>query len=445
MIERIKAFFSGSLEKGEHKKFAFLAAIFGITIGVYWLLRPIKDGLFLTMVGTEYVPLAKMLSVLIVVPIVMIYSKLVDMFPRHIVLYIVSLFYAALAVIFSLCILHPTVGIANTVADPSRLLGWAFYLYVETFGTIMAALFWAFVSDTTTPDSAKRGYGFIVMGAQTGAVLLPLTSKAIIVAMGKGGTAYALMFGVTILCLLPIMVYLYMRGIPRDLMEGFKAENKGPLEGGHKKAGFLEGLRLLVAKPYLLAIFGIVSFYEIINAVLDYQFKGFAKASYTGDALVVFLNDFAVLANFIGLVCILVGINRIGRILGFGKTLVILPLLIGACVLIMGFYPFLHVAFITMAVQKSFNYSLNQPVKEQLYIPTTKDTKYKAKAWIDMFGSRGSKASGSLINFIKIYAPSAFPLIFISSSLALCFIWFMISAFLGKTYEKAVEKNEVVC
>lgn len=446
MIERIKSFFGGALEKAERKKFALLAMIFSITIGVYWLLRPIKDGLFLTMVGTEYVPLAKMLSVVVVLPFVMIYSKLVDTFPRHIVLYMVSIFYAALAVVFAIFILHPTTGIANTVTDPSRILGWTFYIYVETFGTIMAALFWAFVSDTTTPESAKRGYSVIVMGAQMGAVCLPLISKAIILSFGKGATGYALLFGVVILSLLPFVVYYYMRDIPRSQMEGYTAENKKPVEGGHKNTGFMEGLYLLLGKPYLLAIFAIVFFYEVINAVLDYQFKGFAKSFYTGDALVVFLNDYAVFINFIALICILFGIGRIGRVLGFGKTLVLLPLLVGVCVLVMGFYPFLQVAFVTMGVQKAFNYSLNQPVKEQLYIPTTKDTKYKAKAWIDMFGSRLSKGGASVINSMRgILGAEGFLLFSMLVSFGLIGIWVMAALFVGKVHAQALREDRVVC
>jgi AAA family ATP:ADP antiporter len=33
-----------------------------------------------------------------------------------------------------------------------------------------------------------------------------------------------------------------------------------------------------------------------------------------------------------------------------------------------------------------------------LYIPTTKDVKFKAKSWIDMFGGRAAKSVGSMIN-----------------------------------------------
>jgi AAA family ATP:ADP antiporter len=443
MLERLKSFFGGSLQKEERKKFFLLSVIFGITIGVYWLLRPLKDGVFLTMVGTHYLPWVKLLSVVVVIPVVMIYSKLVDRFPRHVVLYILSVFYALLAIVFAIFILTPEIGLTNTVSDPSRVIGWAFYLYVETFGTIMAALFWAFVSDTTTPDAAKRGYSVIVMGAQMGAVCFPLVSKYII---HTAGTGYAILFGVAILCFLPLVVFYYMHHIGHSQMEGFKADERSPLEGKHAKAGFLEGLRLLLTKPYLLGIFVIVSFYEVINAILDYQFKALAKISYTGDALSGFLTNFAIVTNLIGLICVLAGIDRIGRTLGFGKTLVLLPLLVGVCVVSMSFYPFLIVAFGVMAIQKSFNYSLNQPVKEQLYIPTTKDTKYKAKAWIDMFGSRLSKGGASVINSTRgILGAEGFIVFSLLVSFGLIGIWVVAALFVGRVHAQALREDRVVC
>lgn len=442
LIERLKFFFGASLSRQEFKKFSLLSIIFSITIGVFWLFRPLKDGIFLTMVGTKYLPFAKLASVIIVVPVIMIYSKLIDFFSRHTVLYGLSLLYAAIAVVFAFFILDPTIGIANTNADPSRLLGWAFYLYIEAFGTIMAALFWSFVADTTSPDSAKRGYSLIVMGAQIGAICLPLVSKAIITFFGTG---YSILFGVFVLCFLPIMVFYYMKHVVGEQMQGFKSDENRLDEETHK-TGFFEGLRLLATKSYLLGIFTIVSFYEIINALLDYQFKTLAKLSYTGELLIQFLNDFAIVTNVIALLCIVLGIDRIGRILGFGKALALLPILVGLSAVIMNFYPLLHVAFVIMAIQKSFNYSLNHPIKEQLYIPTTKATKYKSKAWIDMFGSRLSKGGGSIINNMRGLCNSQeFIIVSLLISFGLIGIWMIAALFVGKVHAQAIKEDKAIC
>jgi AAA family ATP:ADP antiporter len=43
-------------------------------------------------------------------------------------------------------------------------------------------------------------------------------------------------------------------------------------------------------------------------------------------------------------------------------------------------------------IDNAFSYSINQSAKEALYVPTTADEKYKAKAFIDMFVQRFAKA-----------------------------------------------------
>ena len=40
---------------------------------------------------------------------------------------------------------NPTIGLENTVADPSRTLGWVIYLAIESFGSLLVSLFWSFL------------------------------------------------------------------------------------------------------------------------------------------------------------------------------------------------------------------------------------------------------------------------------------------------------------
>ena len=169
----------GTFTKPELKKFSLLGGIFSFTIGVYWLLRPIKDGVFNQYVGAQSIPMAKLVSLVVVIPLVILYSKLVDAFPRQRVFYALSVIYAVMALGLGLIMLHPDLGIhmATSQGHPlfwGRMVGWFAYSYVESFGSIMVALFWAFAADTTTPDAAKRGFPIITFGAQLGGIVGPL-------------------------------------------------------------------------------------------------------------------------------------------------------------------------------------------------------------------------------------------------------------------------------
>ena len=51
-----------------------------------------------------------------------------------------------------------------------------------------------------------------------------------------------------------------------------------------------------------------------------------------------------------------------------------------------------------MSFLKAITYSIHDPSKEILYIPTSNAVKFRAKFWIDVVGARISKAIGSGIN-----------------------------------------------
>jgi AAA family ATP:ADP antiporter len=54
--------------------------------------------------------------------------------------------------------------------------------------------------------------------------------------------------------------------------------------------------------------------------------------------------------------------------------------------------PILWVGSLLNTADNGFSYSINQSAKETLYVPTTREEKYKAKAFIDMFVQRFAKA-----------------------------------------------------
>lgn len=447
----------GDFTKEELKKFALLAIIFGFTIGVYWLLRPLKDAVFSKTVGADWIPFAKWLSLFIVIPLGMVYSKLVDAFPRHRVFYALSAIYATLALVFGFAFLHSDYGLTNLVVTVKesgelhsqhalqlgRALGWAWYVFVESFGSIMVVLFWAFAADTTTPEAAKRGFPIVAFGAQVGGILGPLLVETYAVSHGAGNLTLASAAGIMAI---GGMIWYFMRTIPADQLTGYQSKDEKKSEK-KPETGFMEGLRLMLEQPYLLGIFAVISIYEIINTILDFNFKYLANQQHADpNALLEYLGTFGKYTNGVAFICILLGVNNIGRILGLRTALVVLPVFMLGIVSILYTNATLQAAFWILVVGKALNYALNQPTKEQLYIPTTKDAKYKAKAFIEMFGSRGSKATGSLITASKkALTPETFLLVSTLTSFGLIGIWIYTAIYLGNTHKKAVDNNQVVC
>ena len=91
----------GDLSTEELKKFSMLSCIITLILGNYWMLRVLKNPLFNDLVGMEYQPYAKMASIFVVAFIILIYSKLVDLFDKKTLFDIICTFYGA--VFFFIC------------------------------------------------------------------------------------------------------------------------------------------------------------------------------------------------------------------------------------------------------------------------------------------------------------------------------------------------------
>jgi len=443
MVSRLAKAWFGDFSREELKKFLLLGFIFFFTIGIYWLIRITKDSVFSVIVGSVYIPYAKLLSLVVVVPLVIGYGILVDLFPRQRVFYALCTIYGTVGILLTILLHSPTFGLPNTDANFWRVLGWLYYVYVESFGSIMVALFWAFVADTTTPDSAKRGYNIIFICGQIGGIVGPLIVEKQAVNLGQ-----ATVIGIAAVAIFMIaaMVYYFMKVVSAEQLRGYHGKETEE-QKKKERVGFAEGFGLIISQPYLLGIFAVISIYEVIVTIFDFHFKVLASQhAVTGDALAAYLGNYGVWTNTLALVCLLLGVGNIGRKLGLTTALVLLPVIIAIATLILNFNLSLQVAFWVMVISKALNYALNQPAKEQLYIPTTKEAKYKAKGWIEMFGSRSSKAGGSAINAVKVLmSTNAFMYFSMFASLGLCGIWFLIALYLGRTHKKAVDTHTVVC
>jgi len=454
MLKRIASTLWGKFEsRDELKKFGFLAFIFSIIIGTYWALRPIKDSVFGSMVGLRgYQPFAKILSLILIVPLIIFYNKLIDRYSRHKLFYILCSAYGFIAVLFMLAFLHPTIGLANTVQSPYRIIGWLWYFYVESFGSLIVALFWAFTADITKPDAAKRGFPLIALLGQVGNIIGPKITQTKYWGLKTSAPIVGIL-GIFMLSL-TLFLWIFMRVIPKKELEGFEAaEEKSTPENKKEKgeAGFLDGLKHLLSHKYLMGIAAIIIFFEVIVTMLDYNFKSLAQDAFMKGGVVFegglqsYLGEYGFWTGIVATLCVLFGINNIQRKLGMKVSLVLMPIIVAIAVATLRFNPILSVAFWIMVFSKAVNYALNQPTLKQAYIPTTKESKYKAQSWIEMFGGRSSKAVGSGINVVGRASWPFYVLLSSVVSVGLIGVWIFVAIFVGKTYSKAVQDKKVVC
>jgi len=473
MLNRLVSAWLGDFKKGELKKFFLLSTIFSAIIGAYWLLRPIKNSIFMAVVGENFIPYAKIMSVVLLFPLVMIYSKLIDKYSRNKLFYVLLTVYGLIALIFAFIMQNPTLGLANELESPWRLWGWAFYLYIESFGSLLVALFWAFTTDVTKSESAADGFRLIVLGGQIGNILGPTIVRYVVEAAGyfePGETgefapeaaqyeiwahAGLVAFAGAVMLATIALVKLFMKVIPDDQLQGFEDVDTSAGEKKKESAGLFEGLKLLFTTPYLLGIFLLISFFEIIITVFDFNFNVLVKAAFDSVALRTgYLASYGQWTGIISLTGAILGINRIQKILGVSISLMLTPFLVLAAVFGFVYFRSITVLFWIMAISKAFNYALYQPTMKQLYIPTSKEAKYKSQAFIETYGSRGSKMFGSFINglreiFMGKYGALAGSMFYISVcsyiSFGLIGVWLVIALLMGRRYTKAIDEKHIIC
>ena len=440
----------GDLTAGEFKKFAILSAVLAIIIGNYNMTRALKDALLSSLVGFEWQPWAKIISVTVAVFVVMGYAKLVDLYARHKLFYIICSFYSILFLILSFFAAHPNLlsippkSIFYPLFSwiPGKALGWICYVSIES-SSILVALFWAFLASTTKVESAKRGYGMIFFFTQIGHIL----GAYIVVRYAQTvGTPLLLTLGGFLILLVPPIIRYYIKIIPEEEIYPHPSVAK------KEKTGFAQGLKLLVSKPYVMGIFVVATSYEIVGIILEFQMKMIASKHLLRDNFAVFVAKYGIGVGIISLTYALLGTSFFMRKFGLRFCLISYPTLIGFLVgsvfMFRSFgitdYSYMWILFGAMIAIKGLNYALNNPTKEVMYIPTSRDIKFKAKSWIDVFGNRSTKGIGSgITTFFRTSLPD---LLMYGTliSLGVVGLWIMIASLLGRSFDKLQKENRII-
>ncbi len=422
----------GDLTREEFKKFVLLSITLLFIVGTYWLLRPLKDALFMGIVGKTYLPYAKIGSVIFLIPLILLYSKLVDIFEKHNLIYLITICYGMFFIAIAFLLMHPTIGIANTMPHKYRILGWTIYLGIESFISIIVTLFWSFVSSVTETLSAKRGYALILAGAQLGAIVGPEFAKHATTI----GIPNLVLIAACGMFIVPVIILIFVKLQPPVA--------KVPIHEPKPSTGLTEGLRLLFARPYLIGILGVATLNGIVSTIFEFQLNYMAKETYqTTERVAEFLGLYGQSINFLTLFLALIGTSFIIRKCGLTFSLAIYPIIVGISVCCIWRYPTLWMLFAAMVALKCLSYALNSPCKEIMYIPTSKDIRFKAKGWIDTFGDRSAKGIGGAV---CIFFPVMANLLYFGSiiSLGIVGVWIIAAIYVGRTNHRLVVENKIL-
>lgn len=456
MLTSVVRFFYPDIQKEEVKKFSLFAVACFFTLGTYWILRLLKDVLIYELAfpvelgwalgyGRMFIPTLKVISLVTVLLSVFIYSKLVDMYKKHELFYVIGGFYICLFTLLTAVLL-----INNTYGP--EVLGWMplvgigviGYLATESFGSLIIALFWSFTVSVTKGDEAKRCFPFIIAVTQIGTI---------------GGSALVyfnlpdwLLF---VICIFAISMLLYIiscivKTLTPEQLDGAQGQKKA-------KPDILAGIKLLATRPYLMGVFVVSTFYEIAKSVVDYQMKSQASII-PGINFKQFLGIYGMSVNLLAFLMALLGTSMIMKKYGLRFCLLLYPVMFGSSMI--GLYALyltgpspvvlLWATFGVMMLVTATSYAVNNPTKEMMYIPTSKDAKFKVKGFTDMFGSRSAKMSGmqvgGMLNVPGNPTASISRLMGYGTLISLGFIgvWLAVAIYVGQKNAQLTRDGEIV-
>ncbi len=362
-----------------HRFFIFFVMLCSFLISAdYSIIRPVSNATFITSFGTEYFPYAWLLTVPLNILLVSWYNKFL---PRW------GCFKTFLAVASAIALFN---FFCALFLKEINWLPFVFYVWKEVYIMLMFQQLWSVIHATIAYSHAKYLYGMIFGVGACGAVLGSLLPGFFAVKLGSETLLFAT------LPLYALLSLCYAQAL-RKTSEGlaFKLDDE---KTKNSTQAFMHGFTLIRSSRFLVFILLIVIFMQLSSTLIDYQFNSFLqqeipdkdlRTQYTGRILGI--------VHVISLCLQFVGSFLLVHFLGMRRSHFFVPLSLCLNAVAFLFMPTFALITSSYIAVKSFDFSLFGVIKEIMYIPLKKDEKFRAKAFIDVFAHRTSKAGASFL------------------------------------------------
>jgi AAA family ATP:ADP antiporter len=419
-LERLLSWFA-DVRAGEGAGALLLTANVFLLLSAYYLLKPAREALILTEGNAVTKVQSSAAQAVLLLGVVPLFGWIASRVPRMRLIFITSLFFAANLAIFYL------LGRAGVHE------GRVFFVWVGIFNVFIIAQFWGFANDLYTEGQGRRLFPLIGVGASLGAWIGASSVPSLIQRLQF--TPYTLMAAAAVI-LVGSLALTYASNTheagraPADA----KAANETPLG---KEGGF----SLILKDRYLFWIAVLTVLLNVVNTTGEFLLSTLVRdAAHGGDAerqafIGAFYGTFYGRVNLVGFLLQMFVTSRAMRMFGVRGTLFILPSIALINYSVIAVVPLLAVVRIGKILENSTDYSIQNTVRQALFLPTTREAKYKAKSAIDTFFARagdvvsaGFATAGTALGF----GLGAFAWL----NVALTIVWLAIAGRIAREHRK---------
>jgi AAA family ATP:ADP antiporter len=432
-LDRMLGVFA-DVHAGEGVTSVLLALNIFLILMAYYVLKPVREALILGEGSAELKSYMSAGQVVLLAFIVPLYSRLVARFVRIRLINVVTVFFVSCLLLFYvLARFHVPLAIV-------------FFLWIGIFNLMVIAQFWSFANDIYTKDQGERLFAIVGFGASLGAVAGSRVADVLIEPVG----IYQMMLvgaGV-LLAQLAITNYLDRRGPGQVSAAAAKGASAAPKTSGSDAFALVFRTRYLMLMALMLMLLNWVNTtgeYILGRIVTDTVSKTVAAGQGTGLSTEQLIGDFYskyfTYVNIVGLVLQLFVVSRVVKYLGVSKAVVIHPLISLCAYNVLIFIPTLTAVLTAKVAENSTDYSLNNTVRNMLFLPCTYEEKFSAKQAIDSFFVRmGDVLSAGLV-FLGTAVFSLQTKQFALVNAVIVVAWLVLAWRVGQRYQALTEER----
>jgi AAA family ATP:ADP antiporter len=419
----------GDVRAGEGTTALLMCLNVFLLLMAYYVLKTVREPLILLAGGAELKAYAAAAQALTLIGYVPLYGWLAHKLPRQRFLAAVILFFVGCIQLFYL---------GHRAGLP--YLGFIFFVWVGIFSLTTIAQFWSYANEIYARPEGDRLFPLIAIGSTAGAPLGAAVAERL---FGRGLSPFLMMEMAAALLLVHLVLY---RVIAARMVARPGRPAEAPIRSGN-------GFALVFESPYLRLVALLLVILNIVNTVGEYILgqavvaqadarqaldAAFDKQAYVG----TFYGHYFLLTNLAAIVLQAFVVSRVVKRFGMRGAVFALPLVALGAYGSAAFGAALGTLLYLKVAENSTDYSLMNTAKQMIWLPTSREEKYKAKQAIDTFFVRAGDMLAAGVVFVGTHlvhrgVPGFARLNMIFVFLAMLVAWLMLREYRRLTAERA--------
>ncbi len=342
-----------------------------------YLLKPVRDSLFLSSRGAEELPFVFILTTVVVVPVAFLHTRAGD-----------RLNLGGLIDGVSLVLVLSLIGLRGLLDVSGAWASYALYAWVSIYGLLVTSQFWLMANALFTSSQSKRIFTVLSAGAIMGAIVGGEITSLLVETVGMASENLLWIAGGVLLVATGLARWIRHRHPPPA----------GTAEDGAEEKSDASAVSIIRESKHIRLIVGILTLMVVVTTLVDYQFKTVAARAYpTADGLTAFMGQFYGGVSIIALLVQFVLAPKLMRVVGIGGALSVLPGILAVGSAGMLAVPGLAAGIFLRGAGQSLKHSIDKTGRELLFVPVPLPKKKRVKVFVDVFVDQGAQGLGGVL------------------------------------------------